>query len=224
MSEKELRDAAEYNNVDKINTLVGARVDIDGKDEMEGLTALHQAAMKGHTESIECLVRHKAQMDIQDDYGYTALCRAAECEQTESIECLARHKAQMDIQNDNCFHTALHIAAEYGHTENIECLVRHKAQMDIQNEDGWTALHYAAMCGFTKIVECLVRHKAQMDIQSEDGWTALHFVADRAMKCQEDGEYGEVAVVLMANGANRDIKNKEGQTAEELARVQGWER
>ena len=39
-----------------------------------GATAVHWAALNGHTESIECLVAHKAQVDIQDKVSFRVGC------------------------------------------------------------------------------------------------------------------------------------------------------
>jgi len=59
-----------------------------------------------------------------------------------------------------------------------------------------------------------VEMKADLNCIDEDGWTALMFAA-------VEGHAPLVAVLLKA-GADKEIKNKDGQTAADLADQRGY--
>lgn len=64
------------------------------------------------------------------------------------------------------------------------------------------------------MAELLVDAGAGLDIQDGMGWTALH----NASGC---GDHGEIVDLLLAKGAALNIKNKDGQTAHDLAIEEG---
>ena len=75
---------------------------------------------------------------------------------------------------------------------------------------GTTPLMEAAFHGRDDIVKLLIEHNAALNTQSGYGWTALHY----AGQANKPG----CAALLVAAGADREIKNSKGKTA--LARAQ----
>eukprot|EP01119_Soliformovum_irregulare_P003382 TRINITY_DN1385_c0_g1_i1.p2 TRINITY_DN1385_c0_g1~~TRINITY_DN1385_c0_g1_i1.p2 ORF type:complete len:711 (-),score=125.71 TRINITY_DN1385_c0_g1_i1:2148-4085(-) len=71
-------------------------------------------------------------------------------------------------------------------------------------------LHYACLSGQTQIVEVLLRHQAQPDDQDDHGWTSLHWAANN--------NHYEIVRLLLQNGANKTMSNKEGKIPAELAK------
>jgi len=82
------------------------------------------------------------------------------------------------------------------------------ACVNTKGERGMTALHYAAREGNSKIVELLLRFHAQVNAVDDSGWTPLHYAMYRGHK--------EVALILLRDGADPDIKNRDGATAEDI--------
>lgn len=74
---------------------------------------------------------------------------------------------------------------------------------------GQTLLHLAAFMRLPALVEWLVRHDADIDARDRNGYTALHFAV--LVECLE------CARVLISSGADREIVNCLGKTAEEIA-------
>ena len=134
-----LQDAAQEGELDFVKWLVEEKkVDVDAMTSY-GMTALHNAALNGHTEIVKILVDAKADVDIQNIYGYTALSYAALNGHTEIVKILVDAKADVDIQNF-LGNTALSHAALNGYTEIVKILVDAKADVDVQDSSGYTAL------------------------------------------------------------------------------------
>mmetsp|Transcript_23508 Transcript_23508/g.40201 ORF Transcript_23508/g.40201 Transcript_23508/m.40201 type:complete len:133 (+) Transcript_23508:112-510(+) len=85
-----------------------------------------------------------------------------------------------------------------------------------KHEDGFTAdvcLHVAANKGMDEIVKLLIRHKANVNKQNKLGSTALHCASGY-------GNLGTVRALLEA-GASTDLRDMEGKTPHDLAKLYG---
>jgi len=77
------------------------------------------------------------------------------------------------------------------------------------SSSGQTLLHLAAFLGFTSLSTFLVRHGADVDARDRNGFTPLHFaVLSRSATC---------AKILVDAGADLEIVNSHGKTAQEIA-------
>ncbi|XP_006460767.1 hypothetical protein AGABI2DRAFT_220937 [Agaricus bisporus var. bisporus H97] len=74
---------------------------------------------------------------------------------------------------------------------------------------GQTLLHLAAFMKLTTLVQFLVNHDADIDVRDRNGFTALHFASLVGAE--------ECARILVRAGADREIVNSLGKTAEEIA-------
>lgn len=79
------------------------------------------------------------------------------------------------------------------------------------NVSGQTAMHYAAQKYAVGITKALIKARATIDVQDDFGNTPLW----RAVF--ESRGRGEMIKLLLANGAERDLKNKSGVSPFELA-------
>lgn len=75
--------------------------------------------------------------------------------------------------------------------------------------DGWTALHWASWSGLDRVVDRLLDSKASVDRLENNSYTPLMLAAMRGND--------RAVVTLLYSGANRNLKNKDGKTALELA-------
>ena len=96
-------------------------------------------------------------------------------------------------------------ALEEGFSPNVE--------EELHPKFGTSPLMEAAFHGRTAIVRVLIENNAAINTQSGFGWTALHY-AGQANKV-------ECAALLIAAGADREIKNGKGKTAIQRAQDQG---
>jgi len=78
-----------------------------------------------------------------------------------------------------------------------------------------TALTLAAYNDHYEWVEVLIRRGANIDHQTSTGYSALMF-ASMGMRNADDAV--KTVQLLLASGANRDLKNRDGKTALDLAR------
>lgn|GEM_PF-2087112 len=117
---------------------------------------------------------------------------------------------------------ALYNALCLGQSEKIPTLLKTGARSDrvlssvTKDEKGrrykTTALHMAVMRDDDQALRLFVRHEANINVLDLKGQTPLH------LACAE-GNILAVAILLDA-GADRDVKNKTGLTAQELAAKQ----
>ena len=79
------------------------------------------------------------------------------------------------------------------------------------NKTGWTPLHYAASGGHIEVIKLLLRHSAYIDAESPNLTTPLMMAA----------MYGspQAVEVLLAEGADANLKNQKGMTALDFADV-----
>ncbi len=107
--------------------------------------------------------------------------------------------------------TALHYAAEGENRELVEWLLEKGADVGAVNRFGHQPLHNAARHGRTEMVATLLECGAALDAPAGGDGSALHLACQRARL--------ETTRLLLECGADRTIRNKDGQTAEELART-----
>jgi len=162
----------------------GAACDWRGISEFGG-TALHAAAMGGHTELCRMLVENcKLDIETQEGkFGKTALMEAAYNNHLETVQTLAELGANKDACDRETGRTALIWAADKGHQQMVEALLMMGADCNLADRAGKTALHWAASQGRQDIVGCLVSAGSNIDaVCSTSGRTALHYAGLNAHK------------------------------------------
>ncbi|KAH9966201.1 hypothetical protein BGW80DRAFT_1563029 [Lactifluus volemus] len=83
------------------------------------------------------------------------------------------------------------------------------AAMEHTTSGGQTLLHFAAFLKYPTLVSFLIEHEADKDARDHNWYTALHFASlVGAQSC---------AAILLGAGADVEIVNVEGKTAQELA-------
>lgn len=106
--------------------------------------------------------------------------------------------------------TPLMLAAESGHSYLVTLMLALGADANAVDRLGRTALMRAAKADDSQSVEWLLRAGAKVDqATTQQGWTALMWAARHAA--------AKAIVALLIGGANRDLRDREGQTALSLA-------
>lgn len=102
--------------------------------------------------------------------------------------------------------TLLMMAARNGNTEVVKSLLASRANVNRRNQYGDTALSLAALNGKLDTAKLLIDHKADLN---PSGWTPLHYAVFSGN--------GEMTSMLIARGAQLDVRAPNGQTALMLA-------
>ena len=177
--------AARENRPDMLKKLIEEGEPIDDKDE-GGWTALHWAAMKGHTECVRLLTKEVSIHD-KDIGGKTALHWAAVNGRTECVRLLANEVSIYGQDDEGS--TALHYAAELGHTECVRVLLNEESSdIDVRTNRGETPLMLATYYRVTMVVGCikiLLEHGANTKLSNDYGETALHRAFNEEQPDQE---------------------------------------
>ncbi|XP_076805561.1 E3 ubiquitin-protein ligase MIB1-like isoform X1 [Clavelina lepadiformis] len=207
--------------------------------DTEGDTPLHDAILKKRDDMLTFLLDAHADVTVTNNNGFNVLHHAS-LRGNPSAMCILLKKLTrpwiVDEKKDDGY-TALHLAALNNHLEVAELLVKvGHANLDIQNVNLQTPLHLAVERQHTQIVRLLVRERACVNLADKDGDTPLHEALRhhtlwqiRTLQDKQDPAVGKVlmgiggqgvdrhssasiAQFLAANGANLNLKNKDGHT------------
>ena len=160
----QLCNAAEKGDSAEVRRLAGEGASVDAKNE-DGDPAVVLAAVGGHVDVVEDLLRLGCDPNARDEYGCTALMHAAE---------------------------GVGGAPEYLYLKTVEVLLKHigsqiggvvhrkRVMMDAVDDDGMTALMWAALEGEEKVVSLLLKAGAEVNLRATsgeyEGKTALEIV------------------------------------------------
>uniref|UniRef100_A0A8C7Y4R1 Neurogenic locus notch homolog protein 1 n=1 Tax=Oryzias sinensis TaxID=183150 RepID=A0A8C7Y4R1_9TELE len=155
--------------------------------------------------------------------------------------------ANLHNQTDRTGETALHLAARYARSDAAKRLLEASADANIQDNMGRTPLHAAVAADAQGVFQILIRNRAtDLDARMHDGTTPLILAArlaaegmvEELINCHADvnaiDDFGksalhwaaavnnvEAAMVLLKNGANKDMQNNKEETPLFLAAREG---
>ena len=198
--------------------------------DIRGRNVLHYATEIGHHSAVEVLLQHNADPNATDGYGKTPLTLTAIEDHGDITRLLLSHGANIE-HKDLEGKTSLQWALEKGNYSTVELLLQYKA--DSNTTDKWKniSLIDAAERGHIETVRLLLDHGAKLNQQSRDGETALHAAvlgrhcptielllhgAQKDVRATTTRQY-ELVDLLLMNGADPNITNKDGNTPLMLA-------
>lgn len=206
-----IHDAARKGDLERVKALLKSNTSLVSSKDKDGLTPLHWAAAKGHTDLAKFLLASNAEVNAKDNIGSMPLHWAATYGHKATAELLLANKAEVDAKS-NAGVTPFHHAAARGYRDVAELLLAHGAAVNIKDEEDWTALHVAAKA-HRDMVELLLTNKAEVNAKTDTGLTPLHVAAFYGQKA--------VAELLLANQAQVNARNKNGLTPLRLATDKG---
>jgi ankyrin repeat protein len=138
-------DAAMRGDAEAVRTLIRSGADVNAAHG-DGMTALHWAAMEGHEDIAELVLRAGALVDPLTRLGsYTPLHLAAQESNADVVSLLLEAGADADARTTTGGATALHFAAASGSVPTIQSLLAHRADPDAaERQWGHTPLVFAA--------------------------------------------------------------------------------
>ena len=181
------------------------------KDGSHFATPLIIAALNGHLNSVEILLRYGAEIEsrgtlkINDQFSRacTPLWAAAITGRLDVVKLLIERNADVE-GTTSTGSTPLRTAAYRGHLDIVRCLVESGADVNARSSrDNSTILMMACFRGHLSVVTYLINKGAFMDLQGKDDRTALHHAVQ--------GGHLKIVSELLALGASQ-LPNNLGLT------------
>lgn len=172
----ESHTADQENHEPKTNSTEDRQFETNSTENTQFDEALHRAAENGHSELVQKLLDHGANIEARGKYWRTVLVSAANEGRLETVKILLDRGAAIDAKNIDG-RTALHHAAMRGHINIVHLLLDQGANIEASDKNGVPALHEAGIHGLPDIVETLLDRGARIDAKDIDGDMALHMAA-----------------------------------------------
>lgn len=139
-------------------------------------TLLYYAVNMNSLNSLELLLKLKADPNKRTNGNSSPLYLAAQEGRLEMVKLLIDYKAEIEYTFRDGY-TPLYVAAQKGHIDIVEFLHKKKANINIRCIHGSSPLYIAAQEGNVRIVEFLLKHDADIEVTFK-GFTVL-YVASR---------------------------------------------
>uniref|UniRef100_A0A3Q3M2F6 Ankyrin repeat domain 28b n=1 Tax=Mastacembelus armatus TaxID=205130 RepID=A0A3Q3M2F6_9TELE len=178
-----------------------------------GRTALHHAAFSGHLEMVRLLLSRGANINAFDKKDRRAIHWAAYMGHIEVVKLLASRGAEVACKDKKSY-TPLHAAASSGMISVVKYLLDLGVDINEPNAYGNTPLHVACYNGQDVVVNELIECGANVNQVNEKGFAPLHFTAA--------SRHGALCLeLLVCNGADVNIKSKDGKTPLHMTAIHG---
>ncbi|KAK6356797.1 hypothetical protein TWF718_001138 [Orbilia javanica] len=210
-------DWAKKNNVVMMKYLAGQKnVNLNVRDDIDGLSAIFWAIIHENTEMAMLLLQHNVETNISDKDGKMLLSYTAEHGLLGVLEIILKNNTLNINTPDNLTNmTPLMFAAKKGFVECVRLLLQEQyLAIDRRDRNGYTALHLATTEGHFEVVKLLLSHGA--DIAAEEPakkQTALHMAATRGDE--------KVVRFLLDQGLDTEQQDSTGRTPLDLASGSG---
>ncbi|XP_059576001.1 ankyrin repeat domain-containing protein 24 isoform X3 [Alligator mississippiensis] len=189
-NDEKLLQAVDYNDAERVTTLLVRKGLIPTKLDSEGKSAFHLAATRGNVDCLEVMLAHGVDAMTKDSSGYNALHLSAKHGHPQCVSKLLQASCPVDV-TDSCGRTALHHAAVSGCISCSEILCDFKASLNIRDKDGSTPLLLAAKMSHSELCRYLLHRGASVNSRDQQGRTAL-------MLACEHGSVETVEVLIHA--------------------------
>lgn len=182
-----------------------------------GQTLLIHACEKGYVGVAKKLLQQGAQINLKDNMGMTALFHAIRQGNDDLLDILLKEKT-LNVEQEMHGATALIYAVLHLYLYAVESLIGREADINTQTADyQQTPLMMTALTDSLddwsgnniKIINMLLDNGANINQKDKEGWTALmHAVYQQRL---------DIAKLLLDWGADRTIRNRNGEKAMDLA-------
>ena len=212
------------NDLDKVRLLLEKGANVNAQSKQGRTPLIVAAAHDGNSQTVKLLLDKGADISATDRTKNTPLLVAAHANDTESVRLLLAKGA--DINAKNSFgDTAFMNAASNGNVEVMKLLLAKGTDVNVvDTNDGigvkngpialgdFTALHFAAPTGGSAAVKLLLDAGAKVNVQDVRGMTPL------VLAIGTDRPDIDVIRLLLAKGADKNLKSKDGESAVDWAK------
>jgi ankyrin repeat protein len=183
-------------DTDKVRQLLlaGANVEERGWVDDNPYTPLQIAVLQNHTDVVQLLLEHGADVSATYGRGCTPLHEAACFGHAEVAKVLLENGADVLATYDSGL-TPLHQAAQNAEAEVAKVLLQNGADVSAKNDRGWTPLHWAVVNGHAVVVRVLIEHGANILAENNDGETPVDYATRH--------RHPEVVAMLQVAAATR---------------------
>jgi ankyrin repeat protein len=138
-------------------------------------TGLHLAALGGHFDVVNHLVKSISEISVLNSVGETPLSIAAEKGYYNIVECLLNQDLNwaLEQKGDKRRKNPLHYAAMNGHFEIVKILLLHGFDANSTDSSGNSVAHYAAAFGKLEILKLLELANADFNVMNDWATTPL---------------------------------------------------
>ena len=185
-TDTEMFDAVRAGDAEKVKALLQADPKLAEARTEDGSTALHLAALEGHSDIARRLLAGGAQVNARGLREETPLHMAMYDAHLEVAEVLLASQADVNAQNADG-QTPLHLAARKGHRALVLFLLDHGADVDAKDRQDATPLHAAAAAGHKEVIEVLLSRNADLLALDKAGRTPKAIAAE-----QQQGQIAEL--------------------------------
>ena len=221
---QELSNALLSGDRDRITFLVSKGADVN-KADLQGWTPLTTAARQRRNETIDLLVELGADPNKTDSNGLSPMAAALMRDHVPSIKALIEHGANVEEPGQEDYRPLALALAEQKY-ESAKAIMDGGADVSVASgNQGLTPLMIVAAqtrpaegsiflpgsARPTDIAKALVDAGADLDAQAKNGMTALMIAAAN--------NSAPMIGLLMAAGADPNVKNAQGQTAVDVANL-----
>lgn len=205
-----LMKAVERSEVDKVAAVLSKKGIIPTKLDVEGRSAFHLAATRGHLECLNLILGHSVDVTATDATGKNALHLASRNGHSLCVQKLLQHNSpvgNVDLQG----RTALHDAVMAGCSSSVKLLSDSGASVNATDFDGRTPLVLATQMCHPRICQLLLERGADITTRDKQNKTAL------ILGC----EYGckDAVEVLLKSGSDIKAVDSLGHDAFHYARL-----
>ncbi len=223
---QELSNAVLAVDSDRVKFLLRKGADINKLDP-QGYAPLHTAARGGNTDMIALLLDHKADPNVRDEDGWTPLLHAILRSRLDAVRLLIAHGANLEEASPGGY-SPLQVAIEEGRYGIAKFLIAAGGAVNASGgPEQITPLMIAASVAPPRhpgesngdqptpidIAKDLIAGGANLNATTSKGVTPLMIAAAR--------DNGPMITLLLRAGSDLTKKSREGQTALDIARVNG---
>lgn len=205
---------------ESVKLLLDHGVKPDPRSEL-GNTPLLRAVPFGRTEVAALLLQHGADVNAKNELYNTPLHLAAARDMADMAALLIKNGARVNAINGDG-NTPLHQAVRLARGSNVlKLLLESKAKVNIQNKIGMTALHYLAIRNTDYWKGELAGNQpgyGYMMGQAAEPWQMQSSGIREGVSEISDAERMNAVKLLVANGADLNIKNDKGESPLDLER------
>ncbi|KAK3510077.1 hypothetical protein QTP70_026807, partial [Hemibagrus guttatus] len=216
-----LMKAVEKGEVDKVSAVLSKKGIIPTKLDVEGRSAFHLAASRGHLDCLSVILVHGVDVTANDATGKNALHLSARNGHSLCVQKLLQHNCpvgNVDLQG----RTALHDAVMAGCSSSVKLLCDSGASVNASDFDGRTPLVLATQMCHPHICQLLLERGADIRVRekAEQNTDVLNTCASRtALILGCEFACKDAVEVLLKSGADITAVDSFGHDSYHYARL-----